>query len=552
MATFPQQLIRTTPLFVVVAVILLVGWTCRDPLVRRRIAEVGSPSSDLQPSVQQLNSEFHRQWSAAKLTPAPPAPDLQVFRRLSVALHGSGPSLEEIRQFETDAQQLASEELLAKWTRRLLAEDRVHVYLAERLARTFVGTDTQPLIFFRRDRFTQWLRDRLRDGTPYDALVREIISQSGVWTDRPAANFVTSALMDKDFDENKLAGRTVRAFLGQRIDCAQCHDHPFDNWKQRDFEGLAAFYGQSRLSIVGLEDRTHDNGEPVVYQVDDPRKKTTRTVDIAVPFHSEWLPNSGTQRERLAAWITHPDNRRFERAIANRVWALLFGRAFHEPVDDLRDPPAGSPDVLDLLGRDFREHGCDLRRLIQVIVLSDAFRRDSALPKDSTANTATVEQSSAAWAFFPLVRLRPEQVIGSILQASSVQTVDQNSHLFFRFIRFVQESEFLKEYGDVGADELLARGGTIPQRLILMNGKLAGEAMEINPITAAGRISGMASTPEKAVEAAYLACLTRRPTAAELAHFVTQIEQAAGDERGKAIEDLCWSLLNSTEFAWNH
>ena len=300
-----------------------------------------------------------------------------------------------------------------------------------------------------------------------------------------------------------------------------------------------------------MEDRAIDKGEPVVYRVEDLKHHTTRVVDVAVPFHPEWLPAEGTRRARLAAWVTHPENRQFERAIANRVWALLFGRAWHEPVDDLRDAAPGNPDVLDLLGRDFREHGCDLRRLIQVIVLSEPFRRDSALPESTVAAEAS-EQAAAVWAMFPLVRLRPEQVIGSILQASTVQTADQNSHLFFRFIRFVQESEFLKEYGDLGADELLARGGTIPQRLILMNGKLAGDASESNPITAAGRISGMSSTPEHAVETLYLACLTRRPTPAESAHFVRQLENAAESERGQIIEDLCWSLLNSTEFAWNH
>ena len=104
----------------------------------------------------------------------------------------------------------------------------------------------------------------------------------------------------------------------------------------------------------------------------------------------------------------------------------------------------------------------------------------------------------------------------------------------------------------MGADELLARGGTIPQRLLLMNGKLASEAMEVGPITAAGRISGMSSSPEHVVETAYLVCLTRRPTPEEKAHFVNQLTIAPKVEHGKVVEDLCWSLVNSTEFAWNH
>lgn len=541
---------RLVPLLVVAAVTLLVYWTCRSPVSEGAKAEAGSSPADLRVTVERLNAEFQRQWSFEHLTPAPPASNLQVFRRLSLALHGSVPSLEEIRRFESDAQTLSGDELLQLWTRRLLADERFHAYFAERFARAFVGTEGTPFILFRRDRFVQWLREQLRQGTPYDAVVREIISQTGIWTDRPATNFLTSGLVENELDENKLAGRTVRAFLGQRIDCAQCHDHPFEEWKQSHFQGLAAFYGQTKLSIVGMEDRSLDKGEPVVYRVEDRKTLEKRIVDEAVPFHPEWLPAEGSRRARLATWITHRENRRFERATANRVWALLFGRAWHEPVDDLRNPPDGQSDILDILGRDFREHGCDLRRLIQIIALSEPFRLDSALPVSSDGTSS--EKLTTAWAAFPLIRLRPEQVIGSILQSSTVQTTDQNSHLFFRFIRFVQGEEFLKEYGDLGADELLARGGTIPQRLLLMNGKLASEAMEVGPITAAGRISGMSSSPEHVVETAYLVCLTRRPTPEEKAHFVNQLTIAPKVEHGKVVEDLCWSLVNSTEFAWNH
>src|SRR5690606_21970494 len=130
--------------------------------------------------------------------------------------------------------------------------------------------------------------------------------------------------------------------------------------------------------------------------------------DPAVPFHPEWAGAEGSRREQLARWVTHPENRRFERAIANRIWGLLFGRPFlsDRPVDDLPSPEreeyANATRVLDLLGEDFRAHNCDLRRLIQVIAATRAFRLDSR----ADVEEATIAPMEESWAIFPLTRLR--------------------------------------------------------------------------------------------------------------------------------------------------
>jgi hypothetical protein len=544
---------KLLPLLVVCGVAGVVGWAARSPL-RQNERLSGTEPAELMTVEQQLDAAFARRWADQSVTPAPQAPALQVLRRLSLALHGSIPSLEEIRQFEAD--QRPDVEKLNEWTRRMLADPRFAEYFAERLARAFVGKEDGQFIIFRRDRFVAWLSERLRQDAPYDDIVRQMISSEGIATDRPATNFVVAAFDNADekgnkIDENKLAGKTVRAFLGQRIDCAQCHNHPFDDWKQSQFEGLAAFYGQARYSIVGIEDKTRVDGQDVVYEVEDRLTLEKRVVSEAVPFLDECLPADGSRRERLAAWITHPTNRRFERAIANRVWGFLFGRAYIEPVDDLRDPP-DEPDVLDLLGRDFREHGYDLKRLVQVIAMSAPFRRDSAYAGDVARDKQQLDTAETEWALFPLIRLRPEQVIGSILQATSLQTIDQNSHLVMRTIKLFQSGDFVREYGDLGENELADRGGTIPQRLLLMNGNLAGEATNRKPLlSAVNRIDSLSSTNEKRVETAYLVCLTRRPTAEESAHFVSLMTDNRF-ERGQITEDMYWVLFNSTEFSWNH
>ncbi|HXY35985.1 MAG TPA: DUF1553 domain-containing protein, partial [Planctomycetaceae bacterium] len=293
---------------------------------------------------------------------------------------------------------------------------------------------------------------------------------------------------------------------------------------------------------------------------------------------------TGTRRERLAAWITHPENRRFERATANRIWGLMFGKPFHAPVDDLPDPSADADkELLDLLGADFRAHHCDLRRMIRVIAASRPYRLDSVgeemsvaakelapksvhhsqstgapttewnkdSDKSGDATAVAPADGAAAWASFPLTRLRPEQLIGAMLQARSARTIDQNSHLFVRATRFLQEADFVKEYGDLGENELDDRSGTISQALLRMNGKFAADAIKADPLNASARLSTFAGSDANCLEGCYLIALSRRPTQAESDYFLQQL--AAGAKgRAQVVEDILWSLFNSPEFSWNH
>ena len=508
--------------------------------------EVGAEIANLKPTVLVVDRTLAKEWKDVGATPAAAAPDLLVLRRLSLALFGMIPSLEEIRSFEADTRP----DRLDHWTRRMLADPRFNDYFAERLARMVVGTEGGQFIIYRRDRFVEWLSRQLKDGVPWDQTVHSMLTQQGLSTDRPAVNFVAAAINEGDIDENKLAGRTARAFLGQRMDCAQCHDHPFAVWKQEQFEGLASFFGQTKQTITGVEDMPVQNGVQQEYKVQDRKTLKDRVVEPRVPFHSEWMPKEGSRREKLAAWITHPENRRFERAIANRVWGFVYGKPYLEPVDDLEDPKDGETDMLDVLGKEFREKSYDLRRLVQTIVSSKAFRTSSEPP--AGADEKATYLSECHWAVFPLIRLRPEQVIGSMLQSSSVQTVDYNSNLLFRLIRITRRNDFVKEYGDFGDDELQLHGGTIPQRLLMMNGQLAAEVFEAGFFNPTSRLSVMNSSDEKCVENAYLVCLTRRPNPEESIHFSGRLKDLRGGERQKAVEDMMWSLVNSTEFSWNH
>lgn len=522
-------------------------------------------------AVTRLNDWFHQHWQFEAVQVAESADDLTVLRRLSFSLFGTVPSLEDIRTFEADDRP----DKIDRWVVRMLQDSRYADYFAERLARSLVGVEGGPFIIFRRDRMTAWLSRQLRKDASWSEMTKELIAAEGLWTDAPAANFITIARNDNEvINVNKLAGRTVRTFLGQRIDCAQCHDHPFDpRWKQGDFEGLAAFFCRATVTVGGVTDKRagKENEEELAYRVFDPGQEESkgRIVPEAVPFSSEWLPSDGSLRHRLAEWVTHKDNRRFERAISNRVWGFMFGKPLHEPVDDLPHPEDIDQDALDILGQEFRARGDRLSILIRMIAQSDVFRLSS---ESGVAEESGYTAQVQAWSVFPLVRLRPEQVIGSLFQAGHLRSIDQNSNLVARVQKFGNENDFLNEYGDMGDDELMQQVGTIPQALLRMNGRFTSELSKVELLSAPGQIINFSPDNCAIIDNSYLACLTRRPSAEEQRHFLKLLENTYEEARksGEAnsltpesqpkpdrsraavVQDLFWTLFNSPEFSWNH
>lgn len=494
-------------------------------------------------SAARVDAALERQWQQSGIQPATPADDLLVARRMALALAGTIPSLEDIRHIES----LPQVEQLEVWLSELLADRRSADYLAERLARAYVGVEDGPFLLYRRRRFVSWLADELAANRPYDAIVRHLIADAGLWTDTPAVNFVTVTINPGDEnkpDPNRLAARVARSMLGVRLDCAECHDHPFADWKQADFQALAAFFGGTRQSLRGIRDYAGD------FQVENLQTGATSTMKPAVPFESKLLPTEGTQRQRLAQWVTHANNQAFARATVNRLWALLFGRPLIEPIDDL--PLKGPfPEPLEILADDFAAHDFDLRRLIAVLASTRAFRLDSKFADELTEAEYTRHEQQ--WAVFPLSRLRPEQVVGALLQSSSLATIDYESNILIRAARTIGQNEFVERYGDTGADEFESRGGTTSQRLVLMNGDIVSEKTKDDLLTsAATQIAAFAPNDTTAVDTSFVVVLTRHPTAEESEYFIGRLRDSKGRRRTDRICDLYWTLLNSTEFSWNH
>ncbi len=287
---------------------------------------------------------------------------------------------------------------------------------------------------------------------------------------------------------------------------------------------------------------------PREFVIEDDRTQQRRTVAPDVPFDSELLSDDKHLRTELAAWVMHPQNRRFRRAIANRVWGMMFGRAYVSPVDDLPDPPSPeSPDVLDLLAEDLADHDDDLRRLIHVIAATRAFGLSSA--HQALGESSSAAKVEEAWAVFPVSELDPQQMVRTMQQAATARTLRaEDANTFVAIRRYEHQSRFVRDYGIAGdADD--AQASTIPHTVHRLSGNDTRLFSDAGWLTAPGRIAAMSSDAESCLENCYLACLTRRPTPEEQTHFLPQLQgglKAPRDRRGRYFLDvvqLCRILL---------
>lgn len=523
----------------------------QEDRLARSLRTLKPPAKEsLNPVVEDVDRLFQKQWHDARLEPAPRASDRIVMRRIALGLAGTIPSLEEIRKFDN----VEDANRLRLWTQYLLDDRRSSDYMAERLARALVATDQGPFLVFRRRRFVMWLSDQLALNTPYDQLLRKVITGSGLWTDSPAVNFLTATITaDKNNqpDPVVLTGRLSRAVLALRIDCLQCHDDQLGQvtlgtpgapreGKQQDFHALAAYFSEAENSLLGIQDT---GGE---YRYQFLGEEEPQLVHPEVPFLRSLMRGRGTRREQLAHWITHSRNRPFARAAVNRTWALLFGRPLVEPIDDI--PLHGPfPPALEVLVDDLVQHNFDMRRLVHVMTSLQVFQ------VDSRADFEIGPDHEQNWAVFPVTRLRPEQVAGSVSQATTISTLNANAHFVRKLIRQGDQTGFLRRFGDKGQDEFLPRAGTVAQRLLMMNGNMVKQRTGNNPLlNAPTRIAQLVENEAQAVDAAYLSVLTRLPSTRERQHFEQRLREHRRSAYSEVMEDLFWSLINSTEFSWNH
>jgi hypothetical protein len=402
--------------------------------------------------------------------------------------------------------------------------------------------------------FKDWIRECLTEDRPYDQMVREIITSEGDTFLSPPTAFWAPAtdFMLKKFEVTKATPTVTRLFLGIRLECAECHNHPLENFTQDDFYGMAAFFARLRVKHgYGEYRRTwylEDEGE-----IEHPVTKKPVTPKF---LDGKTLRETGTEDRRvaLARWITSRENPYFTRATVNRIWHEYFQTGIVEPYDDFRlsNPPT-NPELLDRLARFFADSGFRLKALHRLILNSRTYQL-SSLPAEGAHNPEQLER--LLFARYQPRKLTAETLLDSISQVSGVPHTFTNHPKGTRAVDVYQPDGpdyFLVTFGFPRRDILCERQAmpTLGQVLHLLNGSTIQAKVEDKT----NILAAWEDMPDaQIVRTLYERAFARQPSQSELDSVVEYLSSArsAGRNRRKALEGLLWATLVSKEFQLNH
>jgi hypothetical protein len=389
--------------------------------------------------------------------------------------------------------------------------------------------------------YHQWLDRRIAANQPVDRMVRDLLTASGGTFDNPPTNYFQT-----ETNTLKIAENVAQAFLGMRIQCAQCHNHPFDRWTMDDYYGFAGFFAQ-----IGRK-KGADPREQIVFDAGGGDVRHPLTGRPAAPkFLGGPAPKVGNRdrREALAEWLTAADNPFFARHLANVVWAHFFGRGIvHEP-DDARvsNPPANGP-LLDELGRRLAASGWDFRGLVRDIVTSRTYQRSCA-----TNDTNRLDDTNFSHA--AVRRQRAEVLLDVLAQVTETKNKFPGMPLGARAVQVADgrtTNYFLTTFGRTTRDDVCScavrMDPSLSQALHLLNGDIANERIRQGGLVERRLKEGR--EPGEIVDELFVRCLGRMPTDRERTETLDTVNAAA--ERRQALEDVFWALLNSPEFIFNH
>jgi len=470
--------------------------------------------------------------STLRLPVSPAANDATFLRRITLDLTGRLPATEMHDVFLNNQGDQKREDLID----RLLESDEFTEYWTLQMAK-LLRIRSQPTETKGALAYHAWLKKQIADGVPYDQFAREILMATGDTHEVGPANFyrtVGGAREQAEF--------TSELFMGNRLRCANCHNHPLDRWTQDDYHGLAAIFAKlDRGRVISVTSRGN---------VTHPR---TRKAAIPRIPGERFLEPSADGREAFAAWLTDRNNPYFAKAFVNRLWKTMMGRGLVEPTDDLRATnPATHPALLDQLSEDFVKHNYDLRHTLRTIALSATYGRSTqTLPE----NRADDRYHSHA-----LTRpLQPEVLADAISDITGIADQYGNQPLGTRAVTLFDSrisSLTLDILGRCSREESCETGnettGGLTRKLHLFNGPLLNRRIS-NPQGRLAKLMASGKTPEEIVDEFYLSALGRRPLQKEQEFWRKQFAPATDPrQRQDVLEDFAWSLLTCREFVTNH
>jgi len=488
-------------------------------------------------------------WKAAKVKPSANATDAEFVRRAYLDALGRIPNVQEAAAFLDSKEPSASRR--AKLVDHLLAHPDFAKNFGNEWTITLVGRRNQGRDVDKGE-LASWLRKQVAAGRPWNEMAYELITAKGSNKENGAVNFPMSHLDDGAVN---LTSLTTRVFLGQQIQCTQCHDHPSNDWKQSDFWGINAFYKGvrtervMRTDNVGAEVYDHTVLSDMPSDAYSKFEKRNAVVGIAFPTYLDGTKISQNadvdRREALGKFIAEKDKIQLAKAFVNRVWGRLYGRGIVHPVDDFGDHnPPSHPELLDTLADEFVASKFDIKWLYRTLMNTRAYGLTSQTTKEN-------EKDETYFSHMALKPMTPEQLFDSLITATSAHkaaggNVDQ--------VRGRWLGQFTVTFANDEEGESSNFQGTIPQALMMMNGDLMAKATGGKPG------SFLYDTLEKSrsqrrpalfiVNRLYLAALGRYPNSNELRNASAFL--GTNPDSIYVVEDLFWSLLNCNEFVLNH
>jgi hypothetical protein len=522
---------------------------------------VTSALSAAEPLQVVIDRKVRAAWAREKVEPVQLADDSTFLRRVYLDLVGTVPTYKEARVFLDDL----AKDKRAKLVDKLLVDKR-HAKHQMQIWDLIIFTrnPANPAFTRKRDHFKSWLEKQFAQNVPWDALVRKMML-----AEEPGSAMFHVQYRNKPEDETVAVSRI---FLGTQLQCARCHDHPFEDLSQKDFYGMAGFFvrlqvlqetkGKEKVYTIG-EKSSGDvlftgpaadavpgkKGEPVKPKFlggaalkepeipkdfKEPDYRKIKKGPYPKPFFS--------RKEKLAAWMTSTDNPYFARAAVNRVWSQFMGRGLVHPVDDLKpDSEASHPALLDALAKEFVAHKFDLRWLMKEIMLSKTYQRDSAGP-------GTV----AAPKWYERARVRPlsaEELIDAMRVATGFNVAEGMEAK----MPSSASSYMLKIFGKPTDGRGNFQGG-VPEHLYLNNGSQLRSIIRAKKGNLADTLLKSEAPWDERVDHLMLATLTRLPSSTEREKLVAYITEKKDDPREtqERLEEATWALLNSARFRFNY
>lgn len=541
-------------IFLLAAVILPARAAWADRIFEPKIAQV-----------QRINQLIREQWEAYGLEPSPVEEDGKWCRRVYLDLIGRIPTLEELTEFIRDRKSDKREKLVD----RLLNDGRYTEEFASHWASVWSnlligrsgGTDRRSLTS--REGMGKYLRDSFAGNKPYNRMVYELVTATG--TTKPGTegfNGATNFLVDKvNQEDGTLAtSATSRIFLGLQVQCTQCHNHPFNQWKQQKFWEFNAFFRQTR-GLRRFVDGTRDidfaelidqdfagvSGRPTEAEIYFEERNGLTKVAYPVFVNGEAIERSGyvsdvNRREELGRFIVGSEF--LDKMIVNRTWAHFLGHGFTKPLDDLGPHTIPShPQLLEELSAEFRQSSYDLRSLMKWIVLSEPYQLSSTIIPANEADAPELGESPQFTHFY-LRQMTAEQLYQSLVEVGGQArgSLEQQQRQRDRWL-----NQFVVAFGTDEGDEATTFNGSIPQALMMFNGDLVKRAISTDSGTWLGNLANSATSFPEKVQALFAAGYARKATSKELG-LARQLLLAREGKVEESLQDLWWAILNSNEF----